>query len=135
MRFTVIGASGFIGAALAARLEASGEDVFCPARDSTELFAQPLGHVIYAAGVTADFRERPFDTLRAHAGLIADVLEKADFDAIVARSGARLSVANDAATIAFRPIDIARLKDEFDYRPRSVVEYIPRLVDEYRKQT
>ena len=269
MRFTVIGAGGFIGAALAARLAAGGNEVFRPARGSADIFTRPLGHVICAAGVTADFRERPFDTLRANAGLIAELLEKADFDtlvylssariyrhaehtgedaaiflrpgdpedlydltkltgealchasrrpgvrivrltnvlgpdfrsknflfdlirsacddgvialrtalqsekdyvhlddvldllpqiavagrqacynvgagrnlthadivgAIVGRSGARVSVATNAPAMVLRPIDITRLVDEFGYRPRSVVEYIPRLVDEYRKQT
>jgi len=268
MRFTVIGAGGFIGAALCERLEISGAEVFRPPRDSAEIFARPLGHVIYAAGVTADFRERPFDTVRANTCLIADVLERADFEALVylssariyrhaehtgedaviylrpndpedlydltkltaealcsaskrprvrvvrltnvvgpdfrsknflfdlirsacddgvinlrtalrsekdyvrlddvldllpriatssrhacynvgagrnlshadiinpilARSGARLSVAENAAAVALRPINIARLENEFNYRPRSVLEYIPCLVDEYRKQ-
>ena len=88
--FTVIGASGFIGSALVERLLADGHDVLQPARGATELFARPLGHVIYAAGMTADFRERPFDTLRANTSLLADVLERAEFDTLLYLSSARV---------------------------------------------
>lgn len=90
MKFTVIGASGYIGGALAAHLEAAGQDVFRPARGTAELFTRPLGHVIYAAGVTGDFRTRPFDTLRANTALLANVLERGDFDSLLYLSSARI---------------------------------------------
>ena len=89
MRFTIVGASGFIGSALTASLCAKGQTVSTPCRGSTELFTTPLGHVIYAAGVTADFRTRPFDTLRANASLLADLLERAEFDSLLYLSSAR----------------------------------------------
>jgi nucleoside-diphosphate-sugar epimerase len=115
MSFTVIGASGFIGSALSARLRAAGEAVFEPARGAVELFTQPLGHVVYAAGVTADFRERPFDTLRANTGLLADVLERARFDSLVYLSSARVyrhsEVTSEAAAITLRPRDPEDLYD------------------------
>lgn len=268
MTFTVVGASGFIGSALVSRLEATGERVFAPARGEAELFTRPLGHVVYAAGVTSDFRQRPFDTLRANTVLLADLLEKADFEsllylssariyrhsastseaaaillhadgiedlydltkmtaealcraggrpgvrvvrlsnvvgsdlrsanfiydlirsacdsgemrlrsalasekdyvhlddvldllpriassgihacynlgsgqnlshaaivgAIVAHCGSRLSVAPDALVAASLPLDIARVRNEFDYSARTVLDYIPVLLDEYRQQ-
>lgn len=90
MKFTVIGASGFIGGALAARLQAEGREVECPARGTPELFTRPLGHVIYAAGVTADFRSRPFDTLRANTTLLSELLERGDFDSLLYLSSARI---------------------------------------------
>lgn len=267
MRYTVVGAGGFIGGAVSARLEADGTEVFRPRRDTPALFSQPLGHVIYAAGVTADFRERPFDTLRANTGLLADLLEQAEFEsllylssariyrhaehtredaaillnpsdpddlydftkltaealcrasgrskvrvvrlsnvvgpdfrsrnflfdlirdaclqgqirlrtalqsekdyirlddvvdllpriavmgghacynmgsgqnlshaevvaAIVARTGATLSVTEDAALVTSRPLDVTRLNDEFGFQARPVLEYLPHLVDQYRK--
>jgi nucleoside-diphosphate-sugar epimerase len=115
MSFTVIGASGFIGSALSVRLRAAGEAVFEPARGAVELFTQPLGHVVYAAGVTADFRERPFDTLRANTGLLAEVLERARFDSLVYLSSARVyrhaDHAGEAARIALQPGDPEDLHD------------------------
>ncbi|GAB4440516.1 MAG: SDR family oxidoreductase [Rhodocyclaceae bacterium] len=90
MSFTIIGASGFIGGALAARLRAQGNEVFTPARGSRELLKRPLGHVVYAAGVTADFRSRPYDTLRAHTTLLAELLEHADFSSMLYLSSARI---------------------------------------------
>lgn len=90
MKYTIIGASGFIGAALASRLQADGQEVYRPARGTAELFTQPLGRVVYAAGVTADFRTRPFDTLRANTALLADMLERSDFDSLLYLSSARL---------------------------------------------
>lgn len=90
MKFTIIGGRGFIGGALAARLLANGEDVETPVRGDPGLLETELGHVVYAAGVTADFRSRPFDALRAHASLLADVLEHARFDSLLYLSTARV---------------------------------------------
>ena len=113
--FTVIGASGFIGSALVQRLLTDGHAVLQPQRDTDDLFNRPLGHVVYAAGVTADFRERPFDTLRANTGLLADVLERAEFDSLLYLSSARVyrhaaSTLEDAA-IALQPHDPEDLYD------------------------
>jgi nucleoside-diphosphate-sugar epimerase len=70
--FTVIGAQGFIGGRLAAYLSARGHDVATPPRCT--LPAKEPGHIVYCAGVTADFRSRPFDTVAAHVGHLAEVL-------------------------------------------------------------
>jgi nucleoside-diphosphate-sugar epimerase len=70
--FTVIGAQGFIGGRLAAYLAARGHDVSTPPRGA--LPTKDPGHVVYCAGVTADFRSRPFDTVAAHVGHLAEVL-------------------------------------------------------------
>lgn len=115
MKFTVIGASGYIGAALAARLEAEGRSVFRPQRGSAELFTRPLGHVIYAAGVTGDFRTRPFDTLRANTALFSEVLEHGDFDSLLYLSSARIyrhaDGSGEDAAIHVRPADLEDLYD------------------------
>ena len=115
MRFTVIGASGFIGGALAANLEATGDEVFRPARGASELFSRPLGQVIYTAGVTADFRARPFDTLRANTGLLAEVLEKSDFESLLYLSSARIyrhaESSHEDAAIFLKPGDPEDLYD------------------------
>ena len=90
MNFTIIGASGFIGRAMTLWLCEQGHSVFTPGRGDEMLFTRPLGHLIYAAGVTADFRSRPFDTLRAHTTLVADILERASFDSLLYLSSARI---------------------------------------------
>ena len=55
MIFTVIGGKGFVGGAVVQRLQADGHEVFVPERDDKSIVQRKLGHVIYAAGVTADF--------------------------------------------------------------------------------
>lgn len=115
MTHTVIGASGFIGSALARRLKDGGHTVFEPERGAAELFARPLGQVFYAAGVTADFRERPFDTLRANTGVLADLLERGAFDSLLYLSSARVyrhaAHSGEDAAIALRPGDPEDLYD------------------------
>ncbi len=73
-RFTVIGARGFIGAQMIAHLAGRGHAVAAPGRG--ELPGAEPGHVIYCAGVTADFRTRPFDTVAAHVTHLAEVLHR-----------------------------------------------------------
>jgi nucleoside-diphosphate-sugar epimerase len=90
MKFTIIGGSGFIGTALVSRLSAEGYNVFLPKRGDNRLYQGDLGHVIYAAGVTADFRTRPFDTMRAHVHFLANVLERASFKSLLYLSSARI---------------------------------------------
>lgn len=90
MSFTVIGGKGFVGGAVVARLRHDGHEVFVPERGDPILLRRPLGHVIYAAGVTADFRSRPFDCVRAHIGLLAEVLEHARFESLLYLSSARI---------------------------------------------
>jgi nucleoside-diphosphate-sugar epimerase len=89
-RFTVIGAGGFIGGRLAAALAARGDDVYAPQRGDPALFSRDLGHVFYCAGLTGDFMVRPFETVEAHAGLIAQVLRDARFERLVYLSSTRL---------------------------------------------
>jgi nucleoside-diphosphate-sugar epimerase len=88
--FTVLGASGYIGSRLAAHLEAQGHTVWAPARGDAEVLTRPLGHVIYCVGLTADFRTRPFDTVDAHVGLLAEVLRRAQFDSLLYLSSTRV---------------------------------------------
>lgn len=90
MNFTVIGGKGFVGGAVVARLREDGHDVFVPGRDEPYLLQHQLGCVIYAAGVTADFRDRPFDTMHVHVGLLAELLKHADFDSLLYLSSARI---------------------------------------------
>lgn len=90
MNFTVLGATGMIGKRIVENLQARGEDVFAPSRESLEIYTQPLGHVIYAIGLTADFRRRPFATVEAHVTKLADVLQRADFESLLYLSSTRV---------------------------------------------
>jgi nucleoside-diphosphate-sugar epimerase len=89
MMFTVFGGAGFIGSAMVAALRAAGAKVYVPGRNEP-LSRDHLGHVIYAIGVTADFRQRPFDTMEAHVGVAARILHDADFDSFLYLSSTRL---------------------------------------------
>ncbi|WP_183094900.1 NAD-dependent epimerase/dehydratase family protein [Nocardioides stalactiti] len=88
MRFTVYGASGFIGGALTRHLRAAGHEVHAPARD--EVPSGPLGHVVYAIGLTGDFRTRPFDTVDAHVTALTARLRDASFDSWLYLSSTRV---------------------------------------------
>ena len=87
---TLIGGDGFIGRRLQARLRREGWTCQVPARDEAWLLRRPLGRVFYCAGLTADYAARPFDTVEAHASLLARVLREADFEALVYLSSTRL---------------------------------------------
>ena len=110
-RATVLGGRGFVGRGLVAHLRATGWQVEVPPRDAVfPRRGTPLGHVFYCAGLTADFARRPGETLEAHAGLLARVLESDAFDALVYLSSTRLydgrgagETVNEDTPIAIRP--------------------------------
>lgn len=105
--YTVLGASGFIGRHLVASLQSRDLCVWAPERGGPEIFARPLGHVIYCIGLTADFRSRPFDTVRAHVSVLAELLERANFDSLLYLSSTRvyagLDVAQEGASLMVNP--------------------------------
>lgn len=96
--FTILGASGFIGGALVASLQERRAICFAPARGDDSVFSRPLGHVIYAIGMTADFRRRPIDTARAHVSVLADILEKADFESFTYLSSTRVYAGGETSS-------------------------------------
>lgn len=120
LRFTVLGGRGFIGAALVAHLRGQGAECRAPVR--AEPLSGPLGHVLYCIGVTADFRSRPLDTVRAHVCRLADVLECGRFDSLLYLSSARVyrgaDRGDEEAPIRVRPeepddlYDLSKLQGE-----------------------
>ncbi len=91
--FTVLGSSGFIGGELLRHLQVRGHECRAPARHELDqlLAAGPdLGHVIYCIGLTADFRERPIETVEAHVGLLAKFLAKSRFQSFLYLSSTRV---------------------------------------------
>lgn len=86
---TVFGGTGFIGSHLVRRARGLGLECRAPARD--ELPADvDLGAVIYAIGLTADFRTRPFETVDAHVSHLGSVLRACRFDSLLYLSSTRL---------------------------------------------
>lgn len=86
--FTVLGSTGFIGRHLAAALSHQGHLVHTPARN-TPCPDNP-GHIIYAIGLTGNYRERPLDTLDAHVTGAARLLEKGEFTSLTYLSSTRI---------------------------------------------
>lgn len=89
MRYTVIGAQGFIGGLLAGELSRRGEEVFVPCRDES-LNGIDLGIVYYCIGLTADFRSRLHDTVNAHVCVLNEMLDNARFTRLVYLSSTRV---------------------------------------------
>lgn len=88
--FTVLGAAGFVGGHLVRYLKARGFAVEAPPREAPLVFDRPLGHVVYAIGLTNDYARRPFDTVEAHVSLFARLLREASFESVVYCSSTRL---------------------------------------------
>lgn len=99
MTVTVLGARGFVGSRLVERLRAAGERVETPDRGHQDLEQRDLGRVIYCAGLTADYAQRPFDTLEAHVGLLARILAAGRFEHLVYLSSTRLYDSLGGATV------------------------------------
>ena len=90
MSFTVLGAEGFIGGRLKARLVERGLAVRAPTRAELPAVEGDLGHVIYAIGVTADFRRRPWDTVAAHVSLLSEILQRVRCESFLYLSSTRV---------------------------------------------
>jgi nucleoside-diphosphate-sugar epimerase len=87
---TILGGSGFIGGHLVTHLKHEGLSCAGKERDDPALFREHLGHVIYCAGVTADFREKPFETVDAHVSLASKLLRDASWDSFLYLSSTRV---------------------------------------------
>lgn len=89
-RATIIGADGFIGTALRAKLQTFGWSLSLPNRHDAWEPADPLGHIFYCAGLTADYGRRPAETVEAHVGLLSRVLSSQDWESLIYLSSTRL---------------------------------------------
>jgi len=94
MKFTILGANGFVGSALAEYLIGCGDQVQLLERSQPSWFEkiseQDLGTVFYCIGLTADFRKKPHETVDAHVCLLNQVMQKARMDRLIYLSSTRI---------------------------------------------
>jgi len=90
MKFTVLGSGGFIGRSMVQHLRDRGYAVEDPARNVSDLRGKSLGHVIYAIGLTGNFRTRTRETIDAHVYSLQRLMYEADFDSWLYLSSTRL---------------------------------------------
>lgn len=106
---TVLGGRGFIGSHLVRFLQAEGHTCFVPDKEDNSIFTSPLGHVIYAIGLTADFRSRPLATVDAHVCLLRRLIECGNFETLTYLSSTRVyagaTSTTEAAALQVNPND------------------------------
>lgn len=90
MKFSVFGANGFIGSNMVHFLKSQNHECSELEPNDEKIFDRPLGNVIYCIGLTADFRERPFDTVEAHVCLLHKILKGCKFDSFLYLSSTRV---------------------------------------------
>lgn len=90
---TVLGASGWIGAALVGELQRQGQKVLPVLRaELLDWLAgnEQQGLVIYAIGLTSDFRQHPYATVESHVGLLSRVLQRRGLEDFLLLSSTRV---------------------------------------------
>lgn len=90
MKYTVLGSTGFIGSRLTIELKSRGIECFLPEKGHAFSKDHNLGHAIYCIGLTADFRRRPIETVKAHVTELIRVLETSQFDSFLYLSSTRV---------------------------------------------
>jgi nucleoside-diphosphate-sugar epimerase len=110
--FTILGASGYVGTALAAALEHAGHRVHPVTRATLPALLETsrnAGHVIDCIGLTGDFRSRPHDTAEAHVGVTARCLARLHFASFLFLSStrvyARAMATAEATSLTCNPAD------------------------------
>lgn len=113
MKFSVLGGQGVIGRALVAHLRAESHTVEQPTRGQAWDGQTDLGHVVYAIGLTADFRRRPHDTVEAHVTVLSQLLQRARFESLLYLSSTRVyfgaESTDEEAALRVLPADPAGL--------------------------
>ena len=119
LQATVIGSNGYIGCRLVQHLTRMGWECWTPGRQTHwPVRGRDLGHVFYCAGLTADYLQRPADTVEAHAALLSRVLQSECYSSLVYLSSTRLydglppgSIAREEAAFNVNPCSPRHLYD------------------------
>lgn len=114
MKFTVFGATGFIGSGLTKHLQNCGHTVLVPKRSEEIDFSTDLGHVIYAIGLTGDFRKRPFETIDAHVSNLIKIIKNAKYDSWLYLSSTRFYLSSENTSELDRICVIPSLDSVYD---------------------
>ena len=93
MVMTILGSGGWIGSALSKHLQQLGQEV--KTVDRAHLISwlaadDPQGPLIFAIGLTADFRQRPHETCKAHVDLVSQVLQRKGVNELLYLSSTRV---------------------------------------------
>lgn len=102
---TVLGSGGFIGSHLTQRCRDMGLSVDCPSRDDSWLGGD-LGAVFYCVGLTADFRQRPMDTVEAHVCRLTELLRDGRFERLIYLSSTRVYGLGDEPADESTPLTV-----------------------------
>jgi nucleoside-diphosphate-sugar epimerase len=86
----VLGASGFIGRHMSDYLRRNGVEVETPQRGADNLQGRKLGHVIYAIGLTGNFRQSPDAAVEAHVCTLRRLMDGADYESWLYLSSTRV---------------------------------------------
>lgn len=109
--FTILGGAGFIGSELALYLKNRGLAYVTPEKGDSDALQKPLGHVLYCAGTTSDFRQRPFDTVHAHVSLLNGLLRDGDYVSLTYLSSTRVYIHSES-TIETAAIKVFPTNDD-----------------------
>jgi nucleoside-diphosphate-sugar epimerase len=90
MKFSIFGSNGFIGSNMVKYLKNQNVEYEILDPNDEKIFEKELGHVIYAIGITGDFRERYFDTVESHVCLLHKILKKCKFESFLYLSSTRI---------------------------------------------
>ena len=90
MLYSVFGSTGFIGGFFADFIESKGIACKRIPREYNTNKTENLGHIVYSIGLTADFRNRPMDTVKAHVTKLVDVLENSRYESFLYLSSTRV---------------------------------------------
>lgn len=126
---TVLGSTGFIGSSLVRFLREAGVRHSAPPRDFVPDKGSSLGHVIYCIGLTADFRQKPMETVEAHVCKVVEILEHTRFDSFLYLSSTRVynraSTGVETADLRVNPNDFSDLYNLSKLMGESVCLAIP----------
>lgn len=109
-QFTIFGANGFLGSRLVRHLRSFDCDVLEVARDTWPVANQKLGHVIFCIGMTAQFRNKPFETVDRQVNKLCSALRNYKFESFLYISSTRLygnnKTTKENSELKFRPDEL-----------------------------